>query len=82
MNLTKNDSQIFYIFILMLIVFILMTENTLGLYALPFGLLLIRNKGKSYLQNEDTKWLIVVMLQGVIGKDTDVVIKSIIFLQV
>lgn len=55
MNLTKNDSQIFYIFILMLIVFILMTENTLGLYALPFGLLLIRNKGKSYLQNEDTK---------------------------
>ena len=70
-NLTKNDSQIFYIsnfmFIFMLVVFILITNNTLGLYALPFGLFfsqiinyyLIRNKAKSYLieslQKEDTK---------------------------
>ncbi len=70
-NLTKNDSQIFYIsnfmFIFILVVFILMTNNTLGLYALPCGLFfsqvinyyLIRNKAKSYLiessQKEDTK---------------------------
>lgn len=70
-NLTKNDSQIFYIsnfmFIFILVVFILMTNNTLGLYALPFGLFfsqivnyyLIRNKAKIYLiessQKGDTK---------------------------
>lgn len=62
-NLTKNDSNIFYIsnfsFIIFLFLFVFMTNSLFNFYSLPVGLCLsqiinyylIRNKAKDYLRD-------------------------------